>query len=396
MIPNWLKLLGFAAAVKVLHKTLNSLGELNMYNCHEDILAYHNEKVTLPRPERKEMRDRRDTNRQRLTDGLKRDEEPSIIGCRSQGSYAHRTMVQHPEKDYDIDDGAFFWKEDLKGPKGGDKSARDTKEMVRKALHDERFARPPEVRTNCVRIYYNEGYHVDVPVYRQVKVTNNWSEEEVFCELASWDWKRSDPTEVTRWFDRENKAQSPDTTNGRQLRRQTRLIKSFARSRESWRPRIATGFMITTLIVDECYHSNLDREDGSLYRTMRALRDRLERDLEIRHPVVNGEKLTRGVDDGRTRFLRDKLTWAIDELDVIFDPDCTREKALRAWDKVFGTDFFRSRLTAAGDENQSNKSAAKTFDASSATGATAAILTNRTKSGEPTRPVDKRGGGRYA
>ena len=57
----------------------------------------------------------------------------------SQGSYAHHTMVQHPEKDYDIDDGVYFWKDDLKGPRGGDKSASDAKEMVRKAVHDERF-----------------------------------------------------------------------------------------------------------------------------------------------------------------------------------------------------------------------------------------------------------------
>ena len=90
----------------------------------------------------------------------------------SQGSYAHRTMVQQADKDYDIDDGTYFSKDDLKGPKDGDKSARDAKEMVRKALHDEQFNKPPEVRTNCVRVYYSAGYHVDVPVYREVTTTD--------------------------------------------------------------------------------------------------------------------------------------------------------------------------------------------------------------------------------
>ena len=31
-----------------------------------------------------------------------------------------------------------------------------------------RFARDPEVKTSCVRIHYEEGYHVDMPVYRIV------------------------------------------------------------------------------------------------------------------------------------------------------------------------------------------------------------------------------------
>ena len=117
------------------------------------------------------MRERRDTNRQRQRDGLRRDGEPAPSGFQSQGSYAHRTMVQQPDKDYDIDDGTYFGKDDLKGPRGGDKTARDAKEMVRKALHDDRFNKPPEVRTNCVRVYYSAGYHVDVPVYRKVTTT---------------------------------------------------------------------------------------------------------------------------------------------------------------------------------------------------------------------------------
>ena len=203
-----------------------------MYNCHDDILAYHNEEVTLSNAEQDEMRARRDTNRQRLKDGLERDGETSPSEFQSQGSYAHHTMVQQPDKNYDIDDGVYFWKDDLEGPNGGDKTALDAKKMVQKALHDAWFKKSPEVRTNCVRVYYDIGYHLDVPVYRKVKTTNWRGEEEIYFELASSDWKESDPAEVTRWFQRENESQSPDTTNGRQLRRQTRLNKAFARSRD--------------------------------------------------------------------------------------------------------------------------------------------------------------------
>ena len=365
-----------------------------MYNCHDDMLAYHKDEVTLPKAEQDEMRRRRDTNRQRLKNGLKRDDEPVPSGFQSQGSYAHHTMVQHPGKDYDIDDGVYFWKDDLKGPNGGDKTSRDAKEMVRKTLHDDRFNRPPEVRTNCVRVYYNAGYHVDEPVYRKVK-TNVWGAEEVHCELAGSEWKKSDPVEVTRWFNRENEHQSPDTTNGRQLRRQTRLNKAFARSRESWRSRIATGFMITTLIVNECYRASADREDKALYDTMVAMRDRLHGKLEVAHPTVEGDMLTKGSDDGRPKFLRDKLDWAIGELDVLFDPGCTCEQALKAWDKVFRTTFFSERLR---DNETGSRKVERTGaeDAALGAGVAAALLIKGAEEAAAAEPVDKRGGGRYA
>ena len=355
-----------------------------MYDCHDDILAYHNEEVTLSKIEQDEMRDRRDTNRQRLKDGLKRDEETAPSEFQSQGSYAHHTMVQQPDKDYDIDDGVYFWKDDLEEPNGGDKTPLDAKKMIQKALDDARFNKSPEVRTNCVRVYYDKGYHLDVPVYRKVK-TNG--EGEIYSELASSDWKESDPAEVTRWFQRENESQSPDTTNGRQLRRQTRLNKAFARSRGSWRPRIATGFMITTLIVNECYRADVDREDKALYDTMVAMHDRLNRDLEIQHPIIEDENLTKDSGEGRTKFLREKLNWAIDELDVLFKTDCTQSQALKAWDKVFDTTFFSDRIN---DEETENQKAEDT------TGLGATILIKDGEEAAKEEPVDKRGGGRYA
>ena len=353
-----------------------------MHSTHNDILSYHDNRVTLHDSDRKEMRERRDTNRQRLTDGLKNEENPTPSEFRSQGSYVHRTMVQQPDKDYDIDDGVYFWKDDLKGPQGGDKSPLDAKKMVRTALHDDRFKHEPEVRNNCVRVYYEAGYHVDIPVYRKTKTKNYLGEEEIRFEIASTEWKKSDPEGVTNWFNNANKRLSPDATNGRQLRRQVRMIKSFARSRESWQSRIASGFMITTLIVEECYYAKLDREDEALYYTMVGMRDRLNRYLEIAHPTVTGEYLTSGPSDSRCSFLRDKLDWAIDVLQVLFESECTREKALKAWDRVFDTSYF---IGLYDDETNNGKY-----------GEDISILVKGSEQAAGQHPVDKRGGGRFA
>ena len=360
-----------------------------MKNCHDDMLAFHNEAVTLPNKERTEMRDRRDANRRRLKSGLKRDDEPSARECCSQGSYAMRTMVQQPDNDYDIDDGVYFDKEKFKGPRGGDKTAGEAREMVRKALHEDNFKRPPETLKNCVRVYYDAGYHVDVPVYRQVTGTNFWGEEETSYELASSDWKCSDPRSVTKWFLEANKDQSPDSDNGGQLRRIVRLLKAFARSRTSWREQIASGFMITKLVVEK-YTANSSREDKALYDTMVAIRDRLFWSLEIEHPTIAGEMLTKDSDDGRTNCLRAKLEWAIAELEILSDSDVTREQALKAWDKVFNTKFFIGRIE--GTKADSSKSQTIRHTASTL-GVAAAVLTADTEASDA---VDKRGGGRYA
>ena len=363
-----------------------------MKNCHADILAYHDEDVTLPQKERTEMQERRDANRRRLKRGLERDKAPKPCDFRSQGSYAMRTMVQQPDKDYDVDDGAYFDIEKLKGLHGADMSAAAAREMVRKALYDESFERPPEKLKNCIRVYYSAGYHVDVPAYRLIVEKDAWGNERTRFELASTEWKLSDPLTVTDWFLGINRQKSPDTNNGGQLRRIVRLLKAYARSRPSWRNRIATGFMITKLVVEQ-YRANAYREDEALYYTMEGIRDRLNWDLEIKHPTVAGEMLTKGPEDSETKFLRDKLNWAIDELNVLFQWNCSDEQAVRAWDKVFNTTFFTDRLEDTEARGRKREGAEAGL---LGTGTTAGILINRAEKAAAQSPVDKRGGGRYA
>jgi len=138
--------------------------------------------------------------------------------------------------------------------------------------------------------------------------------------------------------------------------------------------------MITKLVVEE-YVPNAEREDTALYDTMVAIRERLNQNLEIEHPTIEGEMLTKGPDDARVKFFRDKLGWAIDELDVLFDPACDRKQALKAWDKMFDTTFFSER-DGKGPKGKESVSAA--------------VLIKGSEEAAAREPVDKRGGGRYA
>jgi hypothetical protein len=305
-----------------------------MFNCAKDVRAYHDQEVTLPKSEQDAMRDRRDSNRTRLRDDLERAGKPKPIEFVKQGSYAMKTMCRDPDNDYDIDDGVYFKKDDLVGDRG----ALQARKGVRDAVDDGKFKQAPEVRSNCVRVFYKRGYHVDLPVYRRV-VTDTVFGEEVQYELAaSSGWKRSDARDVSHWYE-EERAGSAD---GIQLRRINRDLKKYARSRRSWRGAILSGFGISVLTTEK-FRVN-DREDRALYDTMVAIRDRLNWKPVIAHPVTPGDTITSGSDDAKVRCFGEKLTEAIDTLAPLFDADCTREKALKCWDKLFATTFFTERL----------------------------------------------------
>jgi hypothetical protein len=309
-----------------------------MYDTADDVLAFHDSEVTLPQAERTAMRDRRNANRDRLESRLEEKGRPLPEEFIKQGSYAMLTMVQDSEKDYDIDDGVYFPQSDLKERDGSPMSAQRIKEIVCDALKDDRFNKQPKVKAACVRIFYDEGYHVDMPIYR---IRSSDGQYELAADGA---WTVSRAADVEEWFDRQN-AKSPDTDNGRQLRRIVRCIKKFGRSRKDWKGQCAPGFAITKL-VSECYIADGPREDVALRQTMAAIRDRLCRSLEVMHPVTPGAKLTKGPDDAETAFLRDKLEDALSELVVLDDSRCTPKQAASAWDRVFNTGFFSGRLSS--------------------------------------------------
>jgi hypothetical protein len=280
-------------------------------------------------------------------------------------------MVQDDDNDYDIDDGVYFAAEDLVDVSGAPLSPSAARQRVCEALQDQRFNKQPEVLDSCVRIYYNEGYHVDMPIYRIRKSDGEY-------ELAAGDdWKVSRAADVEKWFNDANVAKSPDIDNGRQFRRIVRGAKKFGRSRTSWKNEIARGFTITKL-VEECFVADLQREDVALRETFRRIHKRLEDNLEVGHPTTAGDLLA-AADDTRTAYLRDKLNTALDDLAILDDANCTQKQARSAWDKVFNTDFFSCR-------------AEKAMEA----GASASILSNLLTRQENPRQVDKQGGGRFA
>ena len=324
-----------------------------MKGCDRDIRDYHGEEVALTQAQLEELKEHRDTNRKRVRDGLSDNDDPAPTRSITQGSYAMRTVIQEPDGAYDIDDGVVFTEESLRGPQGGEKSPLDARKMVRDAVHSDQFATPPEVKTNCVRVHYSAGHHVDIPVYRSLEDLAG----ETYYELASAEWKESDPEGVNAWFkDWLAQKKAAGQQNSREL---IRLIKSMCKNRPSLS--LPSGFVLTVL-VEECYRSKEKRLDESLRDTIIEMSERLEDDPSVPHPVVEDEWLIDGDSENKTRNLLELLDRAIDTLDDLDLPSCTRSKALRAWKRVLRTDFFDERIAEAEEDDKT------------ATAASAAVL----------------------
>ena len=329
-----------------------------MRNTNEQMRRFHGQRVWMDAAGRRDILSKAKANRRRLHKGLQRDGKPNPIGSATQGSYAMRTMIQNDNGDYDIDDGVYFEKDSLVGERGAPLSALAARQMVCDALQDTRFSDAPEVRNNCVRVYYAQpnNYHVDVPVYRRARTQDPFTGTTTDTyELASVDWKASDALNVTKWFKTENKnkcSDSSDNGDRGQFVRVVRLVKAFARSRPHWSSKIAGGFALSRLVSDH-FVEEVDRDDKAFREVLQQIHARLAYDDRVRHPTLDEDILPPG--SAKSKFLRDKLGEKLPLLDVLDKPACSHEDAMKAWNDVFHTDFFGNQPDPEDEEELEKK-----------------------------------------
>jgi hypothetical protein len=321
-----------------------------MFNMDKRLRAFYKDEVAIDAPTRKVLHEARIANEERLENGLvtagRKKPKRHII----QGGYAMKTVVQQPENKYDIDNGAIFPPAALLKANASEMTTLEVRQMVCDALQDAKFKKKPEVRKHCVRVYYNDGYWVDVPAYREVTDSNT---KETYLELASTRWTRSDPAGVTTWFRNLETTLSPDAEKqgDPQFRRITAYVKALSKQRTSWIT-WPTGFM-SSVLVEKCFKSN-DRDDVALRDTLEAIRNRLLVSTVIYHPVLTSERLDRGSgsdEDARCVEMREKLGELLPKLDVLDRSDCSDGDAAKAWDTLYGTTYFSEKLSEKLSEN---------------------------------------------
>jgi hypothetical protein len=318
-----------------------------MYDTQKHFDTFYQDHVCLGATRRNELAKHRDACLELLKQGLRKLGEKRrrpggyplfVRPPLNQGSYAMRTLNQHPRKEYDIDVAVIFRKEDL--PNIALRARQRVAEALRSSLQS--FATKPLARTNAVTVWYTQGEHVDLAVYREFTD----SDGQLVLEHASAQWRRRDPKAVSEWFAQQNQRLSPDAASGAtvkesQFRRVVRLVKTFARSRVSWE---LPGGMILSTLVAEVYKLDPHHDDLSFYKTLMALQARLRESPDVRSPVAEDESLTSSpLRRAQVVRLLEKLDFVLPHLEVLKEPDCLEVHALTAWGWVFNHRYWREQ-----------------------------------------------------
>jgi hypothetical protein len=306
-----------------------------MRDCSEDIKNYHDDEIVIDGPTRKKMRDHRNANRDRLKRGLEAKKKPRPDESIIQGSYAMKTMTQHKENDYDIDDGAAFDADKVRKDSGAAMTPREAREMVRDALEEGGGLRtPPTTEKKCVRVEYAGGYHVDIPVYRRILNSRG----EVIYEIASEDnWCESNPRDITDWFrNAETRTKAADEDEP-QLRRIVRLLKAYSRAHLDKK---SPSGLILTILAEEVHRSHNSREDRAFRDLLSKVRSRVQSNRQVYNPANPVEILTKENDNPKFDALIEKIGESLEHLKVLDSPSCSMTEARRAWDNALKTDYF--------------------------------------------------------
>ena len=305
-----------------------------MYDLSKSFLDFYKNHVVLPADKQNELRKKRDLNLERLKAGLKEYNEEhktdyKISETRTQGSMAMHTVVQNDSNDYDIDVAIVFEKDNLAG-----KGAQAIKNVIVDALKRKctGFTTEPEAKTNCVRIVYANGYHVDFAIYRRFK--ENTTDREYKYEHAGSTWTSRNPAAINNWFNDEI------TDKGQVLRQVIRLSKMFCKSRAGWVN--MPGGLLQTVLCDEKLQ-NYDRLDEAFYYTMVEIKRRLDTSVEVSNPTDSSISLLQT--ESHRQKMRNwcsRLNNKLSELNILFDKDCSADDAKNAWYKFFNHDYWSS------------------------------------------------------
>ena len=216
-----------------------------MYDLSAQFEKFYRECVVLSYQEQQRLHEKKKLNMKRLNDGLSTYNKENgtsfrVVESRVQGSMAMATVVQNDNSDYDIDVAVVIDGENIY-----ELGARKARKIIYDALSlkDGQFKEAPELKTNCVRIYYSDGYHIDFAIYR--RSLDVFKRSYCYEHSGGTEWAPRDPLAITTWF------QNEDRKVGHKLRQVVRLSKMFCKSRKTWGD--MPGGLLQAVLCQECF-----------------------------------------------------------------------------------------------------------------------------------------------
>ncbi|MBX7242338.1 MAG: hypothetical protein K1X92_11365 [Bacteroidia bacterium] len=251
----------------------------------------------------------------------------------SQGSFMMDTNINPiPRKEtanglevtllpYDLDDGVYFIRKTSSDRKSSIQSYHN---WIFNAV-DDHTETPSVDKNTCVRVYFKDGHHIDLPIY--------FIEKEGYTpELAhkAEDWIKSDPKAFIDWFEEKVK-------NRPQLRRIVRFAKAWCDFQEYSREDkpMPSGFIFTIWIAENFYEH--ERDDVAMKETFMLIRSKLQKSWDCKRPTTPvGEDILASYMH-KEYFMGQLNRFISNAEDALKEPN--KKKASEYWIACFGDRF---------------------------------------------------------
>lgn len=297
---------------------------VEMKQMNKKINNFYSEEVILSHEKISDLRQKKDLNIDRLKEGIsvyneKHGKEYELYESLEQGSIAMSTAIEPEYDDFDIDVGIIFKSDNIPS------QTEEVKDLIIEFLspYNYLFKRNPIKKENCIRIEYQDDYHIDFAIYR---VSGD------YYEHCGNEWTERNPRSITNWFIERNKEYDNN------LRKITRLIKYFAKSRKEWD--ICGGLIISIIIEEQIDETNKNLDlDELMLDIIKKLISRIDTNKSVLNPINFQEIITDDNHKQKLINLKEKLELFVNDLNSAYN-DSNIENICVAWNKFFKTDYF--------------------------------------------------------
>lgn len=303
-----------------------------MANCNKLFLDF-NQDLTLTKTKKDRLKTSKDDLRDIIRKSFEAKHPEYVPNFFIQGSYKLKTTIRTKEDECDLDDGIYFFREpDVTGTQ----LQSWIKEAVSRATDT-----PAEHRKKCIRVFYTNDYHIDLPVYYKLKSDDD--SEHPYLAVKNNEYQLSDPKEFVNWFN------DIKDDNG-QLVRVVKYLKAWG---DYKRNKMPNGLTMSVLAVD--YISYNERDDVALKETLESIKESLNEveggTFECIVPTTPNDNLFEGYDDTRKQNFLNALDSFIEDATKAID-ESNQLKASKLWKGHLG-----KRFPDGVDEDVDNKQA---------------------------------------
>ena len=284
---------------------------------------FHDE-ISLTKTYKDKITKGRDALRTRIGNKFEEKGRKKPQHC-TQGSYAMRTAIMPTGDDeFDLDNGVY-----LKGysiEQDDWPSTQTVHTWVKDAVNGH-TSNPPIDKNTCVRVVYEDKYHIDLPIY--IMGENRDGDSIAYLAHKSKGWIESDPKSFTNWF------QGFVNDNGQQIRHMVKYLKAW----KDYKNIDIKGMAITILVCNN-FSVTANRDDISLLDTVTNIIDSLEDSFHCYKPVTpTDEDLFADISETSKNSILNGLNNLKRKLDIAINEKSNEKEATDILRKVFGDRF---------------------------------------------------------